>query len=205
MQIINKPLIIGEYICGSYEAYTDIPQDFVPTQKGERVIPAPFFHDKGIQFMLASAHAPGTPFFPNGGYTLREQSSGGVYSYDLDQVIKWPETAQAKRIVRAMVEKTDDEPKRAFKEKIPGARRGRPAMDPAIKAAMEAEKITRTKISGGKRGRPANPDRQPKSAYTSTGGTRGRKPLSPEIKAARAAAAESKPKGVWRGRPKKQP
>jgi hypothetical protein len=35
-----------------------------------------------------------------------------------------------------------------------------------------------------------------------TGGTRGRKPLSPEVKAARAAALEIKPKGIWRGRPK---
>jgi hypothetical protein len=197
MQIINKPLIIGGHKCGSYEAYVNIPQDFVPTDKGTRVIPAPFLHDKGIQFALAEVHAPGAPFFPNGGYTLREQTSGGVYSYDLDQVIKWPETAQAKRVVRALADGEETEQSKRGrrststpKVKVPGGRRGRPAMDPALKAALEAEKVARTKVSGGRRGRPANPDRQPKPAYVPTGGVRGRKPLSPEVKAARAGAGE---------------
>ena len=212
MKLITKPLMVGGFECGSYEAYADIPQDFIPTEKGERVVPAPFFHDRGIQFALAEVHTPGSPFFPNGGFTLREQTSGGVYSYDLDQVIKWPETAQAKRVTRAMVEGVEDEQSKRGrkaslipkKEKVPGARRGRPAMDPELKAAKEAEKLERVKTSSGRRGRPKNPNTIPKQAYVPTGGTRGRKPLSPEVKAARAAALEIKPKGVFRGRPKKQ-
>ena len=60
----------------------------------------------------------------------------------------------------------------------------------------------------GKRGRPAKDPSQlkEKQIYVPTGGKRGRKPLDPEVKAAREAAqlAKSKKSGGKRGRPKKQ-
>ena len=42
------------------------------------------------------------------------------------------------------------------KEKVEGTRRGRPALDPEVKAARELEKVARAERSGGRRGRPAS-------------------------------------------------
>lgn len=212
MRLISKPLIVSGFELGEYAAYADIRPDFLPTEKGVRVLPSPFFYEKGMQFALVSRHEPGERFFPKGGYSLREQTSGAIYSYDLDQVIIWPETAQQKRVIHSMAEGDVDEqikrgrkPSSAPKEpKKTGGRRGRPAMDPEAKAALVAEKAARAQKSGGRRGRPASPDAKPKQAYVSTGGARGRKPLAPEERLKRQLARERKPTGAPRGRPSKR-
>ena len=212
MKIISKPLVVGGFQLGTFAAYADIRPDFLPTEKGVRVLPAPFFYEKGMQFALVSRHEPGEPFFPNGGYSLREQTSGAAYSYDLDQVILWPETPAQKRVISSMGEgDVDEQSKRGRKpssapklKKETGGRRGRPALDPEVKAALVAEKAARAQKSGGKRGRPASPNTKPKQAYVPTGGSRGRKPLPPEERLARQLARERKPTGGKRGRPSKR-
>ena len=82
MKLIDKP-----WRYGTYAAYDDIEPEFIPTTKGVRVLPAPFFYDKKLYFELKTVFAPGEhKSFPNGGYEVVDVS-GGVRSYDLDQVI----------------------------------------------------------------------------------------------------------------------
>ena len=86
-----------------------------------------------------------------------------------------------------------------------GARRGRPALDPAVKAARDAAKAERTQRSGGKRGRPASTT--PKvlsSAGPKPAGRRGRPALTQAVITARASqkAATRARTGGKRGRPK---
>ena len=92
------------------------------------------------------------------------------------------------------------------KEKVPGGRRGRPALDPAVKAARDAAKTERSVRSGGKRGRPASTVVRVVSAEKKPAGKRGR-PASGESarqkkladRAAKIAAGEV----IKRGAPKK--
>ena len=91
------------------------------------------------------------------------------------------------------------------KIKSPNAtgKRGRPAVDPAIKAARETEKALRTQRSGGRRGRPASGE--PKAqTVKATSGKRGRPALSTaQVAAATAARAATRARsGGRRGRPK---
>ena len=88
------------------------------------------------------------------------------------------------------------------KEKVEGGRRGRPALDPAVKEAREAEKLARGERSGGKRGRPAS-GVTPKTSKP-TGGKRGRPSLTSEMISSRAAqkALVKARTGGRRGRPK---
>jgi hypothetical protein len=157
------------------------------------VLPAPFFNERRLHFYLIKRHEPGAPFFPNGGYEVRDET-GGTRSFDLDQVISYP----------ARFPKTDKvtvttQPK----EKTPSGRRGRPALDLDEKARRDADKIAKAERSGGKRGRPASgivKEIVPKS----TGGRRGRPKLSTEQVAAQIAnkLATTKRSGGKRGRPK---
>jgi hypothetical protein len=211
MKLTSKPLMVGGHKLSEYATYSDINPDFLPTEKGIRVIPAPFFGEKSMYFTLLSIHAPGDKAFPHGGYSLREQNSGGCYSYELDQVIRYPQTPAEYKIIKSMSEGTDDDtntrgrkPSSEVKEpKTPGGRRGRPAMDPEKKATLLAARAVRAQSSNGLRGRPSNPNPQPKQAYIPTGGSRGRKPLSPEERLKRQEVREYKPTGGKRGRPSK--
>jgi hypothetical protein len=91
------------------------------------------------------------------------------------------------------------------KVKSPNAtgKRGRPAIDPAVKAAREAEGILRAQRSGGRRGRPASGIAKPQTVKA-TSGKRGRPALSADqIAATTAAKAAVKARsGGRRGRPK---
>ena len=85
-------------------------------------------------------------------------------------------------------------------------KRGRPALDPAVKAAREAEVAARAERSGGKRGRPKSATRAPHAVSQPTGGRRGRPALSPDALAAKAQAkaAVRARSGGKRGRPKRK-
>ena len=91
------------------------------------------------------------------------------------------------------------------KVKSPNAtgKRGRPAVDPAVKAAREAEGILRAQRSGGRRGRPASGEPKVQTVKV-TSGKRGRPALSTaQVAAATAARAATRARsGGRRGRPK---
>jgi len=74
----------------------------------------------------------------------------------------------------------------------------------------KSENVVKEKVSTGvkgKRGRPSKPDSEKKikAVYVPTGGSRGRKPMSPELKAAKEAAKAERAKNSngKRGRPAK--
>ena len=92
----------------------------------------------------------------------------------------------------------------AAKPKNKTGKRGRPALDPAIKAARAAEVIARSQRSGGKRGRPKSTEVKVVPALKPSGGRRGRPALTPEALAAKAQAkaAIRARSGGKRGRPK---
>ena len=66
MKVIEKPWHYGTYL-----AYDETEEIFIPTERGVRVLPAPFFYDKKLYFELKATYAPGEkPTFPNGGYEV---------------------------------------------------------------------------------------------------------------------------------------
>jgi hypothetical protein len=213
MKVIEKDFIVGGANLGKYLAYTDVEDVLASPQPRERVLPAPFFYEKRLFFFLIKRHEPGTPFWPNGGYEVRDES-GGIRCYDLDQIILHPAVIKHKktldkmaRVAEKAAKQRDRQLKRGSKpakEKVPGARRGRPAIDPAVKAAREAERVARAARSGGKRGRPASGVTKPAAIKPTSGGKRGRPALSAAQVTAKATAkaATRARSGGRRGRPK---
>jgi hypothetical protein len=158
MKVIEKPWRYGTYL-----VYDEIEDIFVPTEKGVRVLPAPFFYDKKLYFELYKRYAPGEKkSFPNGGYEVVDVS-GGIRSYELDQVIIHPQVLQHKKMLDKMARKAEKQAKKKAQtlkkinreNKTKHGRKGRPALDPAVKAHREQLKLEAKVRSGGKRGRPS--------------------------------------------------
>ena len=211
MKVIEKDFVVGGSKLGTYNAYEDIEPELMRYRPGQRVLPAPFFYETGDTFTLIAHHEPGTRFYPNGGFEVRD-SGGGVRHYDLDQVIVHPASCKHQPTLYLMTRREEREAAAAeravlrgdkVKVKVEGARRGRPAIDPAVKAAREAERVARAARSGGKRGRPASGITKPNSVKA-TSGKRGRPALSAtQVQAKATAKAATKARsGGRRGRPK---
>ena len=207
MKVIEK-----QWQYGTYLAYDEIDENFLATEKGIRVLPAPFFYDKKLYFELWKRYEPGDKAtFPNGGYEVVDVS-GGIRSYDLDQIIIHPQVLQHKKMLDKMARRAEKQAKKRErtmkkigKENKPKhGRRGRPAIDPALKAARAASKVEAGVRSGGKRGRPKNTEPKTVSTPKVSTGKRGRPALTPEAIKQRAAdkAATAKRSGGKRGRPK---
>jgi hypothetical protein len=211
MKVIEKDFIVGGSKLGIYQAYQDVEPELLRFRPGQRVLPAPFFYESGDSFTLIAQHEPGAPFYPNGGFEVRD-SGGGVRHYDLDQVIVHPAIIKHQPTLDLMSRKEEREVAAAERAvargekvvvKVEGARRGRPAIDPAVKAAREAERIARSQRSGGRRGRPASGVIKV-PVVKSTSGKRGRPALSASQVTAKATAkaATKARSGGRRGRPK---
>jgi hypothetical protein len=211
MKVIEKDFVVGGAKLGTYNVYEDIEPELMRYRPGQRVLPAPFFYESGDSFTLIARHEPGTRFYPNGGFEVRD-SGGGVRHYDLDQVIVHPATCKHQPTLDLMTRREEREAAAAeravlrgdkVKVKVEGGRRGRPAIDPEVKAAREAEKVLRSQRSGGKRGRPASGITKPQTVKT-TSGKRGRPALSTAQVTAKATAraATRAISGGRRGRPK---
>ena len=107
------------------------------------------------------------------------------------------------RVAEKIAKQKERDAKRNAKPKpITTGKRGRPALDPALKAARDAEKMAKSERSGGKRGRPKSNNTPIVKA--STGGKRGRPKVSDDVIARRVAAkaATRVRTGGKRGRPK---
>jgi hypothetical protein len=211
MRVIEKDFIVGGAKLGTYNAYEDIEPELMRYRPGQRVLPAPFFYETGDTYTLIAQHEPGTKFYPNGGFEVRD-SGGGSRHYDLDQVIVHPASCKHQPTLDLMTRREEREAAAAeravlrgdkVKVKVEGARRGRPAIDPEVKAAREAEKVLRSQRSGGRRGRPASGIAKPQTVKT-TSGKRGRPALSTAQVTAKATAraATRARSGGRRGRPK---
>jgi hypothetical protein len=211
MKVIEKDFVVGGSVLSTYNAYSDVEPELLKFRPGVRVLPAPFFYENGTAFTLITQHEPGAPFYPNGGFEVRD-SGGGVRHYDLDQMIVHPATCKHQPTLDLMTRREEREVAAAeravlrgdkVKVKVEGARRGRPAIDPAVKAAREAESVLRSQRSGGRRGRPASGITKPNSVKV-TSGKRGRPALSTaQVAAATAAKAATRARsGGRRGRPK---
>jgi len=192
MDIIDKPLIVGGTQLGFFQAYTDIDPEFVPMEPQTRVLPAPFFYERRLNFYLVRRFEPGeNKFYPLGGYEVRGED-GGLRCYDLDQVIKHPSLIKRKIVLdRDVVEEVEVREERSTKPQIPSQRRGRPALDPQVRKAREALKMEAGVRSGGRRGRPKSTQVKPESAPKTTGNKRGRPSLSAEEITRREAAKAS--------------
>jgi hypothetical protein len=211
MKVIEKEFVVGGAVLSTYNAYSDVEPELLKFRPGVRVLPAPFFYENGTAFTLITQHEIGAPFYPNGGFEVRD-GGGGTRHYDLDQVIVHPAIIKHKPTLDLMTRREEREAAAAeravlrgdkVKVKVEGARRGRPAIDPAVKAAREAEGVLRAQRSGGRRGRPASGIAKPALVRASSG-KRGRPALSADqIAAATAAKAAVKARsGGRRGRPK---
>ena len=211
MRVIERDFIVGGTKLGTYNAYQDVEPELLGFRPGQRVLPAPFFYESGESFTLIKQHEPGARFYPNGGFEVRD-GGGGTRHYDIDQVIVHPATVKHQPTLDLMSRREEREAAAAeravlrgdkVKVKFEGARRGRPAIDPAVKAARDAEKALRTQRSGGRRGRPASGEPKVQTVKV-TSGKRGRPALSTaQVAAATAARAATRARsGGRRGRPK---
>ncbi len=215
MKVIEKDLVVSGMKCGVFSAYEDIEPELtitLDTPKMSRVLPAPFFYEKRLFFYLVNRFEPGQKMgFSNGGFEVRDEG-GALRSYDLDQVIIHPHVIKHQKTLDKMARKAEKERakrerqyKKAAREAKPKhGKRGRPALDPAVKAARVAEVIARAERSGGKRGRPKSTEVKVMPALKPSGGRRGRPALTPEALAAKAQAkaAIKARSGGKRGRPK---
>ncbi len=208
MKVIEKPWQYGTYL-----AYDEVEDIFVPTEKGVRVLPAPFFYEKKLYFELKAVYAPGDKkTFPNGGYEVIDVS-GGIRSYDLDQVIIHPQVLQHKKMLDKMARRAEKQQKKRERNmkkltrenKPKHGKRGRPALDPAVKAHRDQLKADAKDRSGGKRGRPKSLVPKQEVVKPAGGGKRGRPALTPEARAQKmeARAATKVRSGGKRGRPRR--
>jgi hypothetical protein len=154
--------------------YSEVEEDLMQFQPDIRVLPAPFFNEPNLMFTFRKRHEPGEKGWSDGGYELRGPD-GELRAFDLDQVIVHPSLVKRKvslNIETGEVEQKAVKPKSdkgrgrpsldpeerqrrvdarlAQKPKSVTGKRGRPAMDPELKAQKEAK----PKTTGGKRGRP---------------------------------------------------
>jgi hypothetical protein len=212
MQLAEKDFIVGGHKIGTIPFYTDIDPILEAHKPGTRVLPAAFFYERGGHFELIKRHEPGEyALMPNGGFEISADGGSRRY-YDLNQVIVHPSVAKHRQALDLMERKEEKDERarardveRSSRPKVEGGRRGRPAMDPAVKAQLEADKASRASVSGGKRGRPKSTSTAPKTPKILTGGKRGRRPLDQATVDARAreAVARTTKSGGKRGRPKR--
>jgi len=218
MKLIEKDFVVGGAKCGTFYAYGDVEPELEitpDTPSITRVLPAPYFYEKRLFFHLIKRIEPGIkPDFPNGGFEVRDEG-GALRSFDLDQVIIHPHVIKHQKTLDKMARRAEKEAKKRERKWKKAARdanpkrktgkRGRPALDPAVKAAREAEVAARAERSGGRRGRPKSEVSTPKTLKP-TGGKRGRPSLSLEAIAAKAQvkAAIRARSGGKRGRPKRK-
>jgi hypothetical protein len=219
-RIIEKDLCVGGFKIGTYNAYNDVETELAitsDTPKLTRVLPAPFFYEKSLFFYLIKKWEPGEKStFPNGGYEVRDDG-GAMRSFDLDQLILHPHVIKHQKTLDKMIRRAEKEQlkrdrqrkkgerERVQKPKSATGRRGRPAMDPELKAKRENDKVDRAQKSGGKRGRPKSTS-APKAVKQTGTGKRGRPHLTVEALALKAASKSqvSARSGGKRGRPSKK-
>lgn len=217
MKVIENDFIVGGSKIGTFLSYTDVEPELSVINPGDRVLPAPFFYEKNLWFHLIRRWEPGeNKFFPGGGFEVRD-GGAAVRNYELDQVVLHPAIIKHKKTLDKMSRRAEKEQAKRdravkrgekppkIKSDNPTGRRGRPALDPALKAARDAEKIVRASRSGGKRGRPASTVVKVLStAPAKPAGKRGRPSLTSEAIARRVkdTAATKARSGGKRGRPK---
>jgi hypothetical protein len=214
MKVIDKPLLVGGYQLGVFQAYSDIEPEFVPVERHTRVLPAPFFYEKKLFFYLHKVHAPGAMGFPNGGYEVIDEG-GALRNYDLDQIIVHPAVLKHSKMLAKMKRSAENGQKRGRKSvsgvstptRVSSGKRGRKPLDPDERLKREAAKAERATRSGNKRGRPASTNLKPtdNTPKTSTR-RRGRPALSDDMVALKAKekAARNLLSGGLRGRPKRR-
>jgi hypothetical protein len=217
MKLLETDFVVGGAKCGTMLHYDEVEPELQVTSETPtltRVLPSSFFYEKRLFFYLIKRYEPGEKkTFPQGGFEVRDEG-GAMRSYNLDQVIIHPAVIKHKKTLDKMARRAEKEQRKRDRRtskveqtnKPKHARRGRPAMDPALKAAKEADKAARAVVSGGRRGRPKGTAVVSKKEYVPTGGKRGRRPLSPEVKAARERemVALKLRTGNKRGRPKRK-
>ena len=208
MKVIEKPWHYGTYL-----AYDETEEIFIPTERGVRVLPAPFFYDKKLYFELKATYAPDEkPTFPNGGYEVVDMS-GGIRSYDLDQVIIHPQVLQHKKMLDKMARRAEKQAKKnkrssdkiGRENKPKHGKKGRPALDPTVKAHRDQLKADAKDRSGGKRGRPKSLVPKQEAVKPVGGGRRGRPALTSEAIAQKITdkATVRARSGGKRGRPRR--
>lgn len=158
-----------------YNYYAEVEEKFLKFTPNCRVLPARYFNEPNIHFTLKRKFMPGeNKFFPNGGFEVTD-INGGIYNFNLDEVVVHPYHLGMKKYFTTSPTVVDKE------KVITGEKRGRgrPKMDPSLR---------KTPVT-----------------YVPKGTKRGRKPLSPEVKAQREAEklAKHKEGTKKRGRPKK--
>ena len=155
-----------------YRYFTDVEEKFLNFKPSCRVLPARYYEEYQLNFILKKRYEPGeSKSFPDGGFEVIGPD-GGVYNFYLDEVVVHPFTlgmsryfSKAQNTVKEKIT-TGPKGKRGRPKKDPselkiqqvyvptGGKRGRKPLDPAVKAAREAEMLEKQKRSTGRRGRP---------------------------------------------------
>jgi len=188
MEIQEKPYIYKGNQYGKHLYYSNIEPEEVPLTPGIRVLPAQYFYEKRLMFVLVKRYEPGeNTYFPNGGYDIRDEG-GGIRSYNLDEVVIHPQVFEYKRHLEKVAKRYSKKMEKLEKKNakitkyFQNGKRGRPAL--SHQQVEERKQIQLNRVKTGKKGRPG---------------------LSPEEKALREEEKARKRaiSGGKRGRPKK--
>jgi hypothetical protein len=153
--------------------FVDVEPKFNEFTKNCRVLPAVYFDEPNVHFILKARYEPGEKSsFPNGGFEVYGPE-GSTYNYELDQVVVHPYQfrmmkyfSKIENTVKDKVIKVVGDGKRGRPRKEPGdlkvktvyiptgGKRGRKSIDPVIKAAKKAELAAKKAKGSGKKGRP---------------------------------------------------
>jgi hypothetical protein len=207
MNLQERDWVLDGHKIGTIYFYTEIEPELQAYDPGVRVLPACFFYEKNNQCKLIKRYEPGEyRLMPNGGFEVWVDDGGRRY-FDLDQVILHPANIKHKPTLDKISRKGNDEIEvKIIKPINSTGKKGRPSLDPAIKAEREAQRASQVIKSGGKRGRPKGTTTTTPKAPKVSDGKRGRRPLDPAIKEAREQEklVRSIRSGGKRGRPKRQ-
>ena len=165
-------LIENKEVFPPYCYYDNVEEKFLNFKPNCRVLPARYYENHQLVFTLKKKYEPGeNQSFPNGGFEVYGPDDG-IYNFNLNEVVVHPFSlgmtkyfSKAQNVIKEKIN-TGPKGKRGRPKKDPselknkqiyvptGGKKGRKPLDPAVKAAREAERLNKKKTSTGRRGRP---------------------------------------------------
>jgi hypothetical protein len=155
-----------------YKYFTDVEEKFLKFTPNCRVLPARYFDESHLHFLLKQRYEPGEhKHFPNGGFEVCDLN-GGIYNFDLNEVVVHPyhlnmmkyfsvtQNINKEKISTGVKGKRgrpakDPSERKVLQEYVPtGGKRGRKQLDPKVKAERKLARLEKQSESSGRRGRP---------------------------------------------------
>ena len=192
--------------------YDEVEPEYLVFKENIRVLPAPFYYEKGLYFTFKKYYAPGEHrYFPEGGFEITGPN-GEYRAYDSDQIIVHPEIFKHAKHIEKTNKKRDKRLKE-YEAKALGEttkKRGRKPLTDAEKQQRLEDRIAEPEhnhVKGRKRMEPEERIKKEAAKLAermtrNMTGKRGR-PANPELKVQRESDKQKRKlrSGGKRGRP----